>query len=362
MFPTFIPHPLVRGGHAQTVLGCYLPGLKWSASAKQHLVPLPDGDRLVLHDDMPDSQTWHDGDRVALLVHGLGGCHQSTYMQRTAAKLVGKGVRVFRMDLRDCGAGTGLARLPVHAGRSEDVGAALLHVMQCCPDSPVFLVGFSMGANHVLKLLGELGSQRPANLAGAMAVAPPIDLVACARNMEMGLNTLYNRKFLRGLLRAAAVRSQRVPKEFAPPLHPLPRHMREFDHRFTAPLGGFASAEDYYERSGAGPTLRNITVPTVIVAAADDPIVPVKPFETASYSSMTQLVITPSGGHLGFFGTAGTDPDRRWLDWRIVEWATTSPVPRRRDSLATSDIHWDIPPLESSLTSSPTSSSAAAGR
>ncbi|MGI8979235.1 MAG: YheT family hydrolase [Pirellulaceae bacterium] len=362
MFSTFIPHPLVRGGHAQTVLGCYLPGLKWSASAQQHKVSLPDSDQLVLHDDLPGNQQWRDGDRVALLVHGLGGCHQSTYMQRTAAKLVGKGVRVFRMDLRDCGAGAGLARLPVHAGRSDDVGSALLHVIECCPDSPVFLVGFSMGANHVLKLLGELGSQRPANLAGAMAVAPPIDLPACARNMETGLNQLYNRKFLRGLLRAAAVRNRRVPKEFAPPLDPPPRHLREFDQRFTAPLGGFASAEDYYERSGAGRTLKNIAVPTVIVAAADDPIVPVKPFETATYSSTTQLVITPSGGHLGFFGTAGMDPDRRWLDWRIVEWATTSQVPRHRDSLATTDIHWDIPQLASSLTSSPNSSSAAAGR
>jgi predicted alpha/beta-fold hydrolase len=195
-----------------------------------------------------------------------------------------------------------------------------------------------------------------------MAVAPPIDLIACARNMETGLNQLYNRKFLRGLLRAAAVRNQRVPREIAPPLDPPPRHLREFDQRFTAPLGGFASAEDYYERSSAGPKLRNIAVPTIIVAAADDPIVPVKPFETASYSSMTQLVITPSGGHLGFFGTPGTDPDRRWLDWRIVEWATTSDVPRVRDSTAKSDIHWDIPPLQSSLTSSATPSSSAAGR
>jgi uncharacterized protein len=350
MFPTFIPHLLVRGGHAQTVLGCYLPGLKWTANAKQHFVPLSDGDQLVLHDDAPDRQNWDQGDRVALLVHGLGGCHQSTYMQRTAAKLVSHGVRVFRMDLRDCGAGTGLARLPVHAGRSQDVGAALAYVMATCPDSPVFLVGFSLGANLVLKLLGEMGGELPANLAGAMAVAPPIDLVACAQNMETGLNQLYNRKFLRGLLRAAAVRNLRVPREFAPPLHPPPRHMREFDQRFTAPLGGFASAEDYYERASSEPVLKNIAIPTVIVAAADDPIVPVKPFEMASYSSTTRLVIAPSGGHLGFIGKSGVDPDRRWMDWRIVEWATTSQVPRL------------LPTPEDGLTSCPTTSSAAAGR
>jgi predicted alpha/beta-fold hydrolase len=334
MFPPFIPHPLVRGGHAQTVLGCYLPGLTWTAGGKRHLVSLPDGDQLVLHDDEPnDEAEWHAADRVALLVHGLGGSHQSTYMLRTAAKLVAKGVRVFRMDLRGCGAGTGLAMLPVHAGRSEDVGAALAHVIETCPDSPVFLVGFSMGANLVLKLLGELGLQRPANLAGALAVAPPIDLIACAQNMETGLNMLYNRKFLRNLLREAVLRSKRVPREFAPPLHPLPRHLRDFDKRFTAPLGGFESAEDYYHRASSAPLLKEIDAPTVVLAAADDPIVPVGPFAAASYSSSTQLVIVPSGGHLGFFAKKGADPDRRWLDWRIVDWVTTSSVPRiQRDA------------------------------
>ena len=107
MFPSFIPHPLVRGGHAQTILGCYLPGLTWAPQSELHLVALPDGDRLVLHDDVPAEGK--EAGRVALLVHGLGGSHQSTYMQRTADKLVAKGVRVFRMDLRGCGAGTGLA-------------------------------------------------------------------------------------------------------------------------------------------------------------------------------------------------------------------------------------------------------------
>ena len=328
MFPSFIPHPLVRGGHAQTVLGCYLPGLKWAPGSQQHLVTLPDGDRIVLHDDLPNASK--ERDRAALLVHGLGGSHESTYMQRTAAKLVAKGVRVFRMDLRGCGAGASLAKLPTHAGRSDDVGAALAHVMETCADLPVFLVGFSMGANHVLKLLGEMGRQRPANLAGAMAVAPPIDLMDCSRNMERGVNRLYNKSFLRNLLRAAAIRRQRVPKEFDPPLTPLPRRLREFDERFTAPLGGYSSADDYYHRASSRPLLKEIEVPTVVVAAADDPIVPVGPFEAATYSNSTNLVIVPSGGHLGFFGVKGADPDRRWMDWRIVEWVTSSALLKHR--------------------------------
>ncbi len=328
MFPSFIPHPLVRGGHAQTILGCYLPGMKWAPQSKQHLVALPDGDRIVLHEDVPLGV--QEPDRVVLLIHGLGGSHQSTYMQRTAAKLVEKGVRVFRMDLRGCGAGTALAKLPVHAGRSEDVGVVLAYLMEACADTPIFLVGFSMGGNLVLKLLGEMGRQRPANLAGAMAVAPPIDLIDCSRNMERGVNRLYNRSFLRSLLRAAAMRRERVPKEFDPPLLPLPQKLRDFDERFTAPLAGYASAEEYYHRASSRPLLQEIQVPTVVVAAADDPIVPVGPFESATYSQSTQLLIVPSGGHLGFFGVKGADPDRRWMDWRVVDWVISSAIPKQR--------------------------------
>ena len=101
-------------------------------------------------------EAWQPADRSALLIHGLGGCHDSGYMQRIAHKLNARGVRVFRMDLRGCGAGMGLARLPYHSGRSEDARAALAAIARICRNSPTTLVGFSLGANMSLKLLGEL--------------------------------------------------------------------------------------------------------------------------------------------------------------------------------------------------------------
>ncbi|OYV87501.1 MAG: hypothetical protein B7Z73_10010 [Planctomycetia bacterium 21-64-5] len=139
---------------------------------------LHDGDQIVLHDDCPEG--WQPGDRVALLIHGLAGCHQSIYMLRIAARLEELGVRAFRMDLRGCGAGVGLARLPYHAGRSEDAAAALETIARLCPASPVALVGFSMGGNIALKLLGELGEERCGHLDRAVAVCPPFDLLAGA--------------------------------------------------------------------------------------------------------------------------------------------------------------------------------------
>ena len=164
----FRPHPLLRGGHFQTLAGFYLTGRPLAYKAQQHRVALADGDQLVLHDDQPAD--WQPGDRAALLIHGLAGCHQSSYMPRVAAALEERGIRVFRLDLRGCGAGVGLARMPYHGGRSEDAAAALETLTRLCPDSPVALVGFSMGGNIALKLLGELGDGRCGHLDCAVAV------------------------------------------------------------------------------------------------------------------------------------------------------------------------------------------------
>jgi predicted alpha/beta-fold hydrolase len=324
-YPVFRPHPLVRGGHLQTILGAYLPWQRVPYNARQHQVTLDDGDRIVLHDDQP--QSWQPGDGVVLLLHGLGGSYQSSYMQRSATKLTERGYRVFRMDLRGYGAGFPLARYPVHAGRSEDAGSALAHVMELCPGSPVHLVGFSMGGNIVLKLAGELGSQAPQNLASVLAVSPPIDLVECSRNMHRRVNRVYDRRFVKNLLDLVQRRKQLVEGALHRAFATLPKRLVDFDDQYTAPLSGFAGAQDYYEQASSGRVLRHVSVPTLIVTAASDPIIPVGPFERTRYSDSTQLIIAPCGGHLGFFGRAGIDPDRRWLDWRIVDWiASRSPA------------------------------------
>lgn len=355
-FPNFRPHPLIRGGHLQTIIGSYLPWQKVTYAARQHRVPLSDGDQIVVHDDLPapsantgatnaispsasravaeaseaePESAWQAGDPVVLLLHGLGGCHQSGYMQRCTVKLTARGYRVFRMDLRGYGAGFPFARHPVHAGRSEDAGAVLDYLLELCADSPIHLVGFSMGANIVLKLAGELGPLVPGNLASVMAVSPPIDLIECSRNIQRSANSMYDRMFVRSLLRHIQRRKVAVPGALARPLDPPPRRLIEFDNRFTAPLAGFADAEDYYTRASSCALLRHIAVPTLILSAANDPIIPVKPFETASYSSTTKLLITPCGGHLGFIARRGADPDRRWLDWRVVEWIESQGTDRK---------------------------------
>lgn len=339
-FPPFQQHPLLRGGHAQTLSGVYLPWPYAPYTARQHVVDLDDGDRLVLHDDPP--QDGRPARGTCLVVHGLGGSHRSGYMRRVAAKLTAGGVCVFRMDLRGCGAGRYLAIRPAHCGRWADAAAALQFIARQQPGSPVVLVGFSLGGAIALNLAAELGSGACGNLVAVMAACPPIDLHAVRRHFTTPTGRLYDREFVRLLWPRLVRRQQQRPDMPRIDVSCPPRRLYAFDELVTAPQSGFASADDYYTQASTGPRLRDIRTPTLIVASEDDPIVPTEPLLRFPRSDAVDVVTTHHGGHLGYVGRAGCDPDRRWLDWRVVEWvhrniaaATPTgivPPPHRRET------------------------------
>src|SRR6185503_5250573 len=157
-FPTFPrvdfrPHALLRNPHAQTCFTAFWPGALPLYRAQQHVILTTHEDQFVLHDDKP--AVWREGDRAVLLIHGLGGCHRSAYVVRMAEKLTARGVRTFRMDMRGCGVGERLAKQPGHAGRSEDVAAAVEFLRKTCPGSKLVAVGFSLGGNLLLKWLAD---------------------------------------------------------------------------------------------------------------------------------------------------------------------------------------------------------------
>ncbi len=306
----FIAHPWLRNGNLQTIIGSFdqLP----KERAIRRTVTLSDGDQIVLHDDQPI--TWQSGQPTALLVHGLCGSHRSGYLVRIAARLNDVGVRTFRLDMRGCGAGRALARRPYHSGRSEDLRAALTSIAAWCPGSSCALVAFSLGANAALKMLGECGDRPPGGLDRAVIVSPPVDLAACVRSLQRYPARAYDRFFTRGLLSqvfSSPTLSETAARIFA---HHRPTRLLDFDDAFTAPLCGFGNAATYYRQCSSAPLLPDIRVPTTIVSALDDPIVPVEPLSLVERSASTELVITNHGGHLGFLARDG----RRWMDDFVV--------------------------------------------
>ncbi|MFO0455483.1 MAG: YheT family hydrolase [Planctomycetota bacterium] len=154
-YPPFRPAPWLSNPHVQTVAAYLSRHRAPTIKAEQHLIELPDGDRIAIHDSQPAN--WITGDRIAILVHGLCGSSDSPYMRRTAAKLLRTGVRVVRVDMRGWGASQYISRGHAHAGSSADLSCVVAAVQKLSPISKITLVGFSLGGNMVLHLAGQWG-------------------------------------------------------------------------------------------------------------------------------------------------------------------------------------------------------------
>ncbi|MEZ6046772.1 MAG: alpha/beta fold hydrolase [Planctomycetaceae bacterium] len=318
MFPIFQPARLLRNPHLQTIW----PSL-WMESlppykAIQHRIDLADGDQIVLHDDQPAD--WQQGDPVVLMTHGLTGSFESSYLVRLAHKLNERGFRTFRKDLRNCGAGFGLARYPYHAGRSHDLLASIDHIHELSPHSPISLVGYSLSGNIVLRTLAEEPDQLPPHLVTAVAVNPPVDLYRSVQALNTLLGRFYDRYFTRRLVKHIRLLAESNPIHDQIKFKSVPRTIYQLDDAYTAPMSGFDSAEHYYAETSSRKILNRIKLPSLVLTADDDPLIPVEMFSGLESHPAVTLHVAPHGGHLGYRGKQGADPDRHWMDWRILEW------------------------------------------
>jgi uncharacterized protein len=315
--PPFEPHPFVRGGHAQTILGRYLGGDRLSLEGLRHLIELPDGDRLLALETIPEG--WRAGQPVALLVHGLAGCAHASYVVRLSRHLLRHGVAVVRLNLRGAGDGFGVARGIYHAGRFDDLRVVVSWLQERLAGSPIGLVGFSLGGSLVLRLAIESAGAAQPGFDAVVAANPPLDLNACARRIQRPENRLYDWNFvrwLRGMVR-------RLHSRF-PELGPIDlkgvKTLSDFDDRYTAPRAGFRSGVDYYERCSLVDTLARIEVPGLIVHAMDDPFVPHEPVQVAARTTNLVVELLEHGGHLGYLSRNRWEGDHRWLDARLAYW------------------------------------------
>ncbi len=323
-FPPFEPHPLLWNGHLQTIVARYMPGPRVRLASTYHEVELGEGAALSVLESVP--ATWRAGDPIVVMVHGLAGCVRSPYLSRVGLKLHGMGLRVVRMNMRGAGSGYGLSRNFYHGGRSEDPRAVVEWVARRAPGSPIALVGFSLGANLVLKLAGEAADDPLDGFDCVIAANPPIDLRAACEHIRRPQGRIYDQNFIH-LLKVEEERLRFAFPDLAPCDFSRVGNLFEFDDVYTAPRNGFRDADEYYDRSSSAPLIPEIKAPGLVIHAADDPFIPVEPFLTVRFPRQLALELNPCGGHLGYFSRLARGGDRRWLDARIAAWLAT---------------HWDI--------------------
>ena len=314
---SFAPIIPLHGPHRQMLAARYWPNGGEIAADQYYKIPTIDsGDTLVVAGNRPTG--WLPGQRIILLVHGLTGCYQSTYNIRLTRRFLRQGYGVFRVNLRGCGPGFGHARGIYHSGRSEDTREVLRWLAKSWPESPVTQIGFSLGGNITLKMAGEDGNRPTGNLDSVASVSAPIDLSLSSRKLRHS-SRLINRYFVSELQKEVLRR-----EEFFN-LHPRTdlssvRILADFDDAYTAPWGGFRDAEDYYQQSSAFPWMKHIGIPSLVLTADDDPCVDSSPYYQLEPGPNMDLVVTGTGGHVGFFGRSDEPRCYHWSDIILDRW------------------------------------------
>jgi len=310
---TYVPPFGFGNGHVQTIF----PAL-WRRvpliTRERERITTPDGDFLDL-----DWDAGNRASRLVILSHGLESDSRNPDVQGMAAAFRRAGWDVLAWNLRGCGGEANRLLRSYHSGATEDLEAVIGHALATGRYQRVALVGFSLGGNMTLKYLGDLAGAVDARIAGAVAFSVPCDLASSSLQLEKMINRIYMRRFLIQLRRKIREKILRFPGELGEEGLDAMRTFREFDGAYTAPLHGFRSAEDYWERASSRPVLSRIAAPALLVNARNDPFLapPCFPEEEARGSSFFHLEIPRSGGHAGFVSFNARN--EYWSESRAVE-------------------------------------------
>jgi predicted alpha/beta-fold hydrolase len=327
----FEPHPLLRGAHIMTVAPVF-----WRRTFS---LPPPE-DRQFQVD--PESRLlahchWQPGKRsdasVIVIVHGLEGSSNSDYARGIAEAAFQRGFNAIRINQRNCGGSESLTPTLYNSGMSSDYRAVCEELANEDEFKEIFFAGYSMGGNLVLKMAGEYGDSFPLALRGICAVCPALDLAACADALERWDNRFYQRHFVTGLMNRYRRKAISMPDRYVQNKLPSVRTVRQFDDAITAPNFGYRDAREYYEAASAKRVLSHVRVPTLLITAKDDPVVPYFSIVAAGAEKnpAIQLVAPDHGGHCAFISNK-TGMARFWAEQRLVDFCdsreTTTSLPQ----------------------------------
>jgi predicted alpha/beta-fold hydrolase len=306
--PRWLPN-----AHIQTIVPALLARVP-QVTYRRERWNTPDGDFIELD--------WLDpaGDACApllVLFHGLEGNSSSHYARTLMAAVAAQGWRGVVPHFRSCSGPINLAPRFYHLGDSAEMDW-ILRRLRASHHGLLLVAGVSLGGNVLLRWLGERGEDAGHIVDAAAAISAPVDPSVGGVALSSGFNLLYTRSFLRTLKRKALIKAQQYPGLFDVAAALEARDFHVFDNIVTAPLHGFKDVEDYWKRAASKPVLRDITVPTLLLNARNDPFLPAHALPAArDVSAAIELDQPEYGGHVGFM--TGPFPGRiGWLAQRVL--------------------------------------------
>ncbi len=301
--PSWLP-----GGHLQTIYPATCIA-KPPVAYRRERWHSADGDFVDL--DFVDGQP---GRPLVVLFHGLEGSSNSHYACGLMAALAARGWSGVVPHFRGCSGEANLAPRFYHSGDASEVDW-IVRKLRASHEGALYAAGVSLGGNALLRWLGESGHGAEI-VDGACAVSAPLDLARGGEALSSGFNLLYTRMFLQTLKPKCLAKLEQFPGLFDRAALLAARDLYAFDNVVTAPLHGYRDTDDYWHRASARHVLHDITVPTLVLNARNDPFLPGIHLPTSASNAVT-LEYPEHGGHVGF--AVGPFPGRiDWLPRRIL--------------------------------------------
>lgn len=331
---SYSPPLWLAGGHLQTIVP-YLLGAAPKMDYRRERWELPDGD-FVDADWLIDEQgisvkdpsdtifvpdLKHETRPVVMMFHGLEGSSQSNYARALMAEVKRRGWIGVVVHFRGCSGEPNRLPRVYYAGDTAEIQRFVEQVKTKAPQAPIYLVGYSLGGNALLKWLGENADEASVMVSKAAAISAPMDLAASSKALEVGVNRmLYGPVFVSSMRSKALAFSKRFPDLLDVEKVREAQTIWDMDEAVTAVLYGASDADEYYARNASKPWLPAIQTPVLVINAKNDPFVPAESLpQPEDVSPHVTLEYLAGGGHVGF-GGSWLGNDISWLPSRILDY------------------------------------------
>ena len=306
----YSPKLFFRNAHLSTIYSGLLRKVENLDQVRERIT-LPDNDFL----DLDWSYSTTRSNKLVIIIHGLEGSAKRAYMRGSAKILSEGGFDVCAINLRGCSGTPNTLYRSYHSGATEDLQYVVAHVLRLDTYKNIFLHGFSLGGNLLLKYLGE-GRAVPKEIKGAVAISVPCQLADSLHQLLQFKNILYAERFRRNLIDKLKIKQQHFPDQISKTEIEQVKTLKDFDDIYTSKAHGFKDAMDYYAQCSSLQFLKYIGVPTLIINAKNDSFLgeACYPVQIAEQHKTLFLETPKYGGHVGFHGAKNyTYTERRTL-------------------------------------------------
>ncbi|KAL0446530.1 UNVERIFIED_CONTAM: Embryogenesis-associated protein [Sesamum latifolium] len=318
----YVPYPFVGWNcHVETIFAAFFRSLPDVRFRRECLRTRDDG-AVALDWVSGDDRNLPSNSPVLILLPGLTGGSEDTYVRHMLLRARSKGWRVVVFNSRGCGNSPVTTAQFYSASFLGDISEVVEHVGNRYPSANLYAVGWSLGANILVRYVGQESFSCP--LAGAISLCNPFNLIIADEDFRKGFNIVYDKALANALckiFRRHALLFEDIGGEFNIPLAANAKSVREFDDGLTRVSFGFKSVDDYYSNSSSSDSIKNVSIPLLCIQAENDPIAPSRgiPREDIQKNPNCMLIVTPKGGHLGWVAGGEAPLGAPWTDPIVMD-------------------------------------------